>query len=377
MDINKSYQTVYSGTLLEIPFENHVQIINKPDFMHFEQGTLKGIPWSNLDSFVIDFESQGIKYQKLFLVQHIDHFQNFYESYMKYGYGDQLHEYAPKDIFTYDINVVQPTKNYQDACKEAAHIAKYQAEKSNLELTLLMSGGVDSEAMAHVFLNAGVKFTPVIIEMNNGLNDYDIKYALDFCRNTNLTPKIYHFNVYQFLDNKEHFTYGLKYRARYVELQMIFRMLDNHPEIFPVLPANIPFVVSSNNVTGFNLLIDQFHSLYRYLYLNSRPGIENFFYYTAEQYSAAISSPVYASFLSGKSMDYYDKVSVYNYFGMPVLPKPRKYAGWEKVKYMFTKKKHEETNIWDEDCFFKKTNLQYLDKFLLMEYKWPSSIVWQ
>lgn len=367
-------QKITSGTLFELPLKDGSTVISKPQFMYHEGGCLRGVPWSIYDSFDIIIKENGqIKIYTVDL-EHINHHNNFFESYMKYGYGVSLYEYAPlSGNFTYDIKMKSVHKSYSQTCTDAAQLAKMLADQSNLELCLFLSGGVDSEAMAIAFKNANVKFTPFIIKMNDGLNYHDIKYALNFCESLSITPKIYDFDVYKFLNEKLYYHYGLKYRSRYLEIQMLLSALDHNIDIFPVFPANIPFVVSQDNVTGFNLLIDQFHAVYRYLYLNRRHGIENFFYFTADQYSSAVASPIYNAFLLGKNMDYYDKVSIYNYFGFNVLPKKRKYTGWEKVKYLYAQKHFENSGVMIDDYFFYEVNLRYLDKFLLMEYKWPSS----
>jgi hypothetical protein len=159
-------------------------------------------------------------------------------------------------------------------------------------------------------------------------------------------------------------------------MMMLFYALDNFKEAFPVFPANIPFVVTNGPVTSFNLLIDQFRSVWRYLFLNNRLGIENFFYHTPTQYFSAVNDPIYHGYLYGKNMDYLDKVSVYNYFGMPVKPKPYKYTGWEKVRKMFSDSYEKQTGQKKINAVSKLYFNQLL-KFFSIEYKIPGIMIYE
>ena len=64
-------------------------------------------------------------------------------------------------------------------------------------LYLGLSGGIDSEVAAISFLNAGVPFTPLIIQYEidgEVYNDHDIKYAISFCKKHKIKPLIHRVN---------------------------------------------------------------------------------------------------------------------------------------------------------------------------------------
>lgn len=342
----------YAGTFLSLPEYKNKKIINAPEYMAIDpEWGLCGVPYSTDKEIVISFDDLTSIHLKL---KSINQFGNFDQGYLRYGYGSSLEEYAPNfGKFQYDIDITPHFDNYYSECINTAQSAAYTAKENNLELMLFLSGGADSEAMAWLFLKNNIQFTPCIIKMTNEMNMFDIKFALKFCQDNNLTPKIIDFNPFAFLRDNAYMHYALKYRTTFPEMMMACWALDQVPHAYPIFPANIPFVVTNNNVTGFNLLIDQFRCIWRYLFLNQRLGIENFFYHTKKQYSSAIVDPVYQPFLFAKNMDYYDKIAIYNYFKMPVRPKPYKYTGWEKVRKFYSQRSEEIT---------KKKNMQVIGK---------------
>lgn len=71
--------------------------------------------------------------------------------------------------------------------------------KTAIDPVLYMSGGVDSELVAHALLEANVKFTTVIFEWTdkhgNIKNSHDLKYAYQFCKNHGLVPEIVQLDI--------------------------------------------------------------------------------------------------------------------------------------------------------------------------------------
>lgn len=349
----------YSGSFISLPEYKHKTIDTAPEYMSVDSFYgLCGVPYSTDKNIKVTFTDNTFININL---NSINQFDNFKDSYLRYGYGDSLEEYAPKlGDFQYDLDLTKNYKNYYSECVETALLSNDIAKKNNLELMLFLSGGADSEAMAWIFLKNNIQFTPCIIKMTKEMNNFDIKFALKFCQDNNLVPKIINFDPFIFLRENLYMNYALKYRTTFPEMMTLCWALDQVPHAYPVFPANIPFVATSNNITGFNLLIDQFRSIWRYLFINNRLGIENFFYHTKEQYSSAIADPIYHSFLFSKNMDYYDKISVYNYFQMPVKPRPYKYTGWEKIRNFYNKE--------SEDILSKK-NMYVVSKLYFTRLK--------
>ena len=71
------------------------------------------------------------------------------------------------------------TQRPSSPLKEAQRAAKIISDYG--DTVLCLSGGVDSEMMARVFLSCGIKFKVAILRFKNDLNLYDIRYAVSFC----------------------------------------------------------------------------------------------------------------------------------------------------------------------------------------------------
>lgn len=81
----------------------------------------------------------------------------------------------------------------------------------NENVYIAMSGGIDSEHVANTFYNNKIKFTPVIFTCED-LNELDVWWAFDWCKEHNITPKIVNYTIDQLT---KHVTENsLKYRTR-------------------------------------------------------------------------------------------------------------------------------------------------------------------
>ena len=80
------------------------------------------------------------------------------------------------------------------------HLREYLQENN---YNLFLSGGVDSENIANILLKCNIRFTPIIVtfsHQNKILNDYDIKYAFDFCKQHNITPTVVDIDIIDFFN---------------------------------------------------------------------------------------------------------------------------------------------------------------------------------
>jgi len=60
----------------------------------------------------------------------------------------------------------------------------------NRNIYMTLSGGIDSEITAEAFYRAGIKFTGLSLRLLNGINDYDIIYAVKYCKDRNILHRI-------------------------------------------------------------------------------------------------------------------------------------------------------------------------------------------
>lgn len=91
---------------------------------------------------------------------------------------------------------------------------KYKAIPKTLYVG--MSGGLDSEIIATMFLKEQIEFIPLIIEYHhNGsvLNHHDIQYAKDFCKKNNIVPLIHQVKATTLIDMASDEKYFPYYRV--------------------------------------------------------------------------------------------------------------------------------------------------------------------
>jgi hypothetical protein len=102
--------------------------------------------------------------------------------------NNYIRQYGTGNTFNIDIDPL-PTKfdnHFMESCKAAEEIYSNKQGKFHI----LYSGGIDSEHILSVFLHLGLDVIPVIIQLNDGYNKHDMKYAFQFCESKKLKPKI-------------------------------------------------------------------------------------------------------------------------------------------------------------------------------------------
>ncbi len=91
------------------------------------------------------------------------------------------------------------------------HMAEYLKEGN---YNLFLSGGIDSENIANILLECKIPFTPIIVAYGHEdkvLNDYDIKYAFDFCKKHNITPILIDIPIIDFFNSGKAIHYAREY----------------------------------------------------------------------------------------------------------------------------------------------------------------------
>ena len=67
-------------------------------------------------------------------------------------------------------------------------------------LYIALSGGVDSELTARIFVKNNIPFTPVIVKID-GLNNIETWYAEYWCHINNITPIILNYSIKEIIDH--------------------------------------------------------------------------------------------------------------------------------------------------------------------------------
>ena len=99
---------------------------------------------------------------------------------------------------------VKSDVTYKNAFKQ-----EYTNDK---EKFLYLSGGIDSEFAAYLLIESNIAFTPVIFKWTNNnnevQNEFDIQYAIDFCKKNEIDPIIETLNIEELWNNPDFINYA-------------------------------------------------------------------------------------------------------------------------------------------------------------------------
>ena len=85
-----------------------------------------------------------------------------------------------KNTTDYNVKMGRCNKMPMDFKSEALRAANLIAQESD-DIWISYSGGIDSEFIIRVFLEAGIRFRVATMVMKNETNDYDLQHSRSFC----------------------------------------------------------------------------------------------------------------------------------------------------------------------------------------------------
>lgn len=209
-------------------------------------------------------------------------------------------------------------------------------------LVLYFSGGLDSEIMIQIFIEAGLDFKIVLVRYENNFNLYDLNYAIEFCESKNLKYIIIPFNLEKFYESGRHFEISFQHRCRSPQFSVHFEwctQLDLGTSIFPYEPVSfIPF----ENKFFLGIPDDHYFAYLRFFYNLAKPAVPYFFQYSPDLIRAWINLPTYQKLLTQSINNIYSryelKCQIYREAGFTVKPRPNKWTGFEKFKLYIAEK---------------------------------------
>lgn len=105
------------------------------------------------------------------------------------------------DILDLEFKPVSRTVlSFREECIETARYIKSQ---TNNPIMIALSGGIDSELVCRAFKDAGIAFTAVtFVYITNGVvcNPHDVKYAVEFCKEFNISQKLISLDFKNFIE---------------------------------------------------------------------------------------------------------------------------------------------------------------------------------
>ena len=223
---------------------------------------------------------------------------------------------------------------------ERAAFYYYKRYKSK-KLILCLSGGLDSEAMAESFLRAGVPFEVSIWRYKGWLNDYDIKYAFEFCKRHSLEYNMEECDLDWFYGNNFHILYGRKYLCNSPQVALHMYMLEKLFKLSNVavfLPWQPPSFAYDPKGGKAYVIVTYFRYLayYRFFNLNEAPGSGYFIISRSALFYSFLKLPIVRQIMRDakilKCDNYRIKSILYEQGGFKAKAKSGKFTGFDKFK---------------------------------------------
>jgi hypothetical protein len=125
-------------------------------------------------------------------------------NWYKWRYGDskdwfnrQTNEFLPFET-SFSCGYNRHTKTFKEELLDAASST---VDYFGSDISILFSGGVDSELMLRTFLDIGIKPNVYIYRYEKDYNIYDVSYAVTICSMLGINYKIIDFNLEKFYDH--------------------------------------------------------------------------------------------------------------------------------------------------------------------------------
>ena len=246
---------------------------------------------------------------------------------------------------TFSVLFDELSKQYDNYFVESCRAAKEVYDLKQGKVYMLYSGGVDSEYALSVFLSLGMDITPVIINLNPNYNDFDIKYATDFCNRKNITPLIVNLDFDQFVKS-----------GKFLEVSKICRSEIYHRAATAYVAGQLdgtvllgdgePYIKKDSNDNWNIEIYEHDYAVWNYYVAKRIYGTTHFNRYTSEMLLSFFADERMVELANntvlGKLSSNSSKFIIYNRHCDFNLEQRPKYHGYEKI---------EKSEIFQHDAF--------------------------
>ncbi len=233
--------------------------------------------------------------------------------------------------------------------------------------TLMLSGGVDSQAMLYAWHTSNIPYQTFSGVYNKNLNENDLSTLDQFSKNHNILIKYVDVDVLNFLEH-EHVDYVYKYRCGSPHMTTYMKMIEMIPKGTPILSGN--FI--KYNTKHLLPISRNLFGLYKFALKNQKPLVPFFFCETQELACSFVKEYSYKDFTSNetkfnnaKDHEYYDRVLMYNNYGFPVIPQSAKLTGFELIKDYYDENFKDRVTVKDKLFRTKHQNSKRVFDLLL------------
>jgi hypothetical protein len=246
---------------------------------------------------------------------------------------------------------------FQTAAEMARGIYESEAGKRG-PLHLCVSGGLDSQAMLHAFVECGVPFQVAILKLHGGFNDPDFGGAMDLCDYYGLQPKIVDIDPIDFFESDQ----CRKIAERALTNSPLFSMHAHFAEKIDGVSifAGEPWyhALSAERYLGF--YIPDYKEYGTEIYMQHLGGLclSHFFETSMAFLDQCLQHPAWKSrdvLEEDLLATYRAKYFAYRKAGFPMIVPAvfNKLHGFEKL-YFYYQKKHSSRNFYHFNELFRK-----------------------
>lgn len=240
-------------------------------------------------------------------------------------------DYSSDDFFYFDVSNLVPTEKTPFEC--SLDVIRQITEKYPKPYYLMLSGGLDSQALLDVWIASNIEFVPIHFTYNRHWNRADTLNIFDYCKTKNIDLIVKDINVFEFYENELE-KYAKEYVCNSPHITVYMKMSDIVQDGTVIFSGNpLTLINPSHNLNNINYTI---LGLHRYKLRSKRPIVPFFFLESAEQ---SFSFKEIEALLSVKSAEklvknYQEKAVLYMLSGFDVYP-THKLSGFEMYKQYY------------------------------------------
>ncbi len=196
--------------------------------------------------------------------------------------------------------------------------------------TLLVSGGVDSQAMIYAWKKSSVPFS--VVHYSYGDNIEDGMTLEAFCMSWGIEYEVREFDVDKFITSQEYKEMAMKYDCASPHILTYLKLTSFHNETVIMGGNYLSQFSSGQNWTI--LALDRYRALTKHnfvpFFLCCTPGLAYAFYKSEIDLIRKYRDHVPIAL--GRDSGYFTKVTAYEFAGFPVINQSKKLTGFEAIK---------------------------------------------
>lgn len=198
--------------------------------------------------------------------------------------------HSNSDVYTFEADKIKrKLMPFKGECIQAAK--EISLAFPGKPIYVLYSGGIDSEAVLHSFVEAGLPVTAVCIKFENGYNEHELKYAHQYLQNlpaeNQVTVKIIDFKIKEWLTSRE--CLDLAGTAQTVELGYthLFKVALEHLQDGVTITGHEEPLVHRHDAgeLGRRWMFhchERHYSIHKFFIANGQDSVPSFFQWSSE-----------------------------------------------------------------------------------------------